>query len=239
MKKISSILVVLAVFAGVTLSGCSTNAKKDTDAEKSNLTEKQKALEEVRQKEAEQNVQQMPQWYINPAAVDGNAFYGVGLGEDYDINDAVKKARLQAYFEIAKNMKSELAGEETMTGNRSGQYRSIINQFVDSTPLAGADTEDTKIYTDKGKYRVYVKLKMPLERVQHMIEQEDTQTNRQRLEEAYQRLMEKLDKRAELKRQANAPKKQENQTTTEVNQKGDIITSEEKVSSNVSATYHQ
>ncbi|RME59367.1 hypothetical protein D6779_04495 [Candidatus Parcubacteria bacterium] len=234
MKKFSSILAISAIFAGATLSGCSSNAKKDEL--KSDLQQEQKTLEAKLEKEAQQNVSQMPDWFINPPAVDGEAFYGVGLGEDYDLNDAVKKARLQAYYEIAKNMKSELAGEETMTGNRAGQYRSIINQFVDSTPLAGADTDDTKIYTDKGKYRVYVKLKMPLDRVQQMIEQEDAQTNRQRLEEAYQRLMDKLDKRAELKRQANAPQKQGESPAAEAGQTNTTVVSEESVSA---AATHQ
>lgn len=196
--KINTIIkpgVLMASAAALSLAACSSNPNK-TEADAAAQAIKKDQVE-AQQKEAEENISMLPDWYMNRKSMDDHAFYGVGLGEDFDLNDAIRKARLQAYYEIAKNMKSELAGEETMTGNAAGEYRMVINQFVDATPMSGADNVKTEVKARNGKYQVYVMLMLPHDRIHKYMELQQEQRNRDMLEESYQRLMKKLAERRE------------------------------------------
>ena len=73
----------------------------------------------------------------------------------------------------------------------------IINQFVDTTPMSGADNVKTEVKARNGKYQVYVMLMLPHDRIHKYRELEQEQRNRDLLEESYQRLMKKLAERRE------------------------------------------
>ncbi|BCN93249.1 hypothetical protein THMIRHAM_10340 [Thiomicrorhabdus immobilis] len=184
----------------VTLTGCSsTPSATDIAEEQAEVAEvraeAQKEQAERNQAMMENEMKSLPSWVIEPPKADSTGFYGVGLASDLDLLNAMRKAKLQAAYELAQTMKSELSGEDTMTGSGEGEYRYVINNFVDKVNLSGAELVKQVVDPVDGKYKAYVLMKYPYSQFNQVLQDQKTnQAEMKTLDEAYQRLMAKVER---------------------------------------------
>ncbi|MBD3822212.1 hypothetical protein [Hydrogenovibrio sp. JE_KL2] len=199
MKNNKKSLLHLVMFgAAMSLVGCSSTPSKTDIAEEQAKVEKiqsdaAEAQAERRQEQMEQEMKNLPGWVLDPPKTDGSGFYGVGIGSDRDLVNSMRKAKLQASYELAKTMKSELSGEDTMTGSGEGEYRYVINNFVDKVNLSGAQVVKQKVEPINGMYKSYVLMKYPYNDFNQVLkDSQANDANKKTLEDAYQRLMKKI-----------------------------------------------
>lgn len=197
-KQQKKILNLALFTTAVSLVGCSSSPSKTDIAEEQVKVEKiqaeaAKEQAEQRQEQMEQEMKNLPGWVLDPPKTDGTGFYGVGIGSDRDLVNSMRKAKLQASYELAKTMKSELSGEDTMTGSGEGEYRYVINNFVDKVNLSGAQVVKQKVEPVNGTYKAYVLMKYPYNDFNQVLkDSQATEANKKTLEDAYQRLMKKI-----------------------------------------------
>jgi hypothetical protein len=105
----------------------------------------------------------------------------------------MRKAKLQGSYELAQTMKSELSGEDTMTGSGEGEYRYVINNFVDKVNLSGAELVKQVVDPVDGQYKAYVLMKYPYGQFNQILkDQKSNVAETKTLDEAYQRLMSRV-----------------------------------------------
>ena len=132
-------------------------------AERDRIAE-QKVFEQSQRKE-ELNV--VPNWYLSPPEADGTGVFGVGYSRSKHVGHALKSARLQAEFELAKMFKQELSGSERSfeRGNTDGdvvtQTTFLIDKIVDAVPVVGYTVVEQKMVPLNGTFETFVLLKLP------------------------------------------------------------------------------
>jgi len=198
MKKrkeiLNSVAAIAAIFA---LGGCNTtptraDISKDEvkaqsiheDAEQQRLDKKQALLE--------REAKEIPDWVISPPKADAQGVYGVGLGSDADVLTAMRKAKLQGLYELAKSMNAEMSGEDTMTGSGEGQYRYIVSLFVNKVNVAGTELVRQEVKPVNGVFKTYVLMRLPFAEFNHALNAERTSSQKTELEESYNRLMKRI-----------------------------------------------
>ncbi|GIU40957.1 hypothetical protein TUM3794_20160 [Shewanella colwelliana] len=156
MKKV--ILLSLATFC---FTGCATDP-----VEQFNAQQEQKRDEAVALANAE--LDNVPEWYLSPPQNDAFGIVGVGSAKSRDLAVAVKKAKLQAEFELAKNYRQELSGSERIyeredaTGNLVQTSQFLIDKLIDSVPVVGYEQLDQKVMVlPTGQFQAYSLLKLP------------------------------------------------------------------------------
>ncbi len=183
-----------------TLTACSsTPTATDIAEEQAEIAEiraeAQKEQAERNQAMMEKEMESLPSWVVEPPKADSTGFYGVGLASDLDLLNAMRKAKLQGAYELAQTMKSELSGEDTMTGSGEGEYRYVINNFVDKVNLSGAELVKQIVDPVDGKYKAYVLMKYPYSQFNQVLkDQGSNKAEMKTLDEAYQRLMAKVER---------------------------------------------
>lgn len=167
MKKHTLIMAVVIAM----LSGCSTSPDEA-------MAERLKALEEsnaemvAKKNMAEQKLREgeldvAPSWYLSPPDADSEGFYGVGYAKSKNLGHALKAARLQAEFALAKMYRQELSGSERAfeRGNSDGdvltQTTFLIDKIVDAVPVVGYSVVEQKMTPVNGVYETFVLLKLP------------------------------------------------------------------------------
>lgn len=168
--KILHLLTVLALSCTV-IAGCSSSPEDQ-------MAKRLKALEEANKEiRAERNAEEqslrkeelavVPQWYLAPPISDGTGYYGVGYAKSKNMGHAVKSARLQAEFALAKMYRQELSGSERAfeKGNSEGdvvtQTTFLIDKIVDAVPIVGYSIVEQKMIPVNGVYETFVLLKLP------------------------------------------------------------------------------
>jgi len=198
--NLTRLLLGFLVALLVNLSGCSsTPSATDIAEEQAEVAEvkaqAQKEQAERNQEMMENEMKSLPSWVIEPPKADSTGFYGVGLASDLDLLNAMRKAKLQAAYELAQTMKSELSGEDTMTGSAEGEYRYVINNFVDKVNLSGAELVKQVVDPVDGKYKAYVLMEYPYSQFNQVLQDQQTnQAEMKTLDEAYKRLMTKVER---------------------------------------------
>lgn len=192
-------VIVLAVTAslGFALTGCSSTPTASDIAEQENdrlvvQQEFQQKQDEIKESKMQDSLSKMPDWYLNPPRADQSGFYGAGQGESEDLTTAVRKAQLQAKFQLASFLKSELSGEETANGSSDSNFRYIANNFVNSVDLSGAEYVKKVVGVNLAKYQVYVLAKYSVNNLADKIASIKNQSDRAGLEDAYKRLMKRV-----------------------------------------------
>lgn len=161
----------LLLAASILALGCSSSPEEEMadrlaaleQAERDRIAE-QKAAEQAQRKE-ELNV--APSWYLSPPEADSTGFYGVGYSRSKNMGHALKAARLQAEFDLAKMYKQELSGSERSfeRGNTEGdvvtQTTFLIDKIVDAVPVVGYTVVEQKMVPLNGTYETFVLLKLP------------------------------------------------------------------------------
>ena len=200
MKKQYSRLILVAVLATVAgMSGCSSTMTREEIAEEEIQVQEMRAdakaqMLEAKQERLEKALEDVPEWVIEPPRADGTGFYGVGTGASENVTISARKANLQAKFELASTLKSELSGEDTMNGSDENNYRYVINNFVDKVHLTGYETVKRKVVTQEGKYVTYVLLKMPYSKFNEVVNNQEDSDVKETLQDSYARLMERVSK---------------------------------------------
>ena len=199
LKHTRLLLGFLATTLLGTLTACSsTPTATDIAEEQADIAEiraeAQKEQDERNQAMMEKEMESLPSWVIEPPKADSTGFYGVGLASDLDLLNAMRKAKLQGTYELAQTMKSELSGEDTMTGSGEGEYRYVINNFVNKVNLSGAELVKQVVDPVDGKYKAYVLMKYPYSQFNQVLkDQGSNKADMKTLDEAYQRLMAKVE----------------------------------------------
>jgi hypothetical protein len=188
------LLILIPIISFV--SACSSTQTKEDIAEQEQkiyqikMEQKQKEIE-LKQKENEDTLEQSPDWALDPPRSDNTGVFGIGMSSDENLVNAIKKAKLQAYFSVAQTLKSELSGEDTINGSGSNNYRYIINNFVDKVDLSGSEVVKQKVNTIAGNYKAYVLIKYPFKQFNQILKDMKESPQKESLKASYKRLMDK------------------------------------------------
>lgn len=157
MKKLS------ILFAALCFSGCATDPVEQ-------FAEHQSFVKEQAVDNAKAKLNNVPDWYLNPPNNDEYGLVGVGSASSKDMHHALKKARLQAEFELAKNYRQELSGSERIYERENGMgdivqtSQFLIDKLVDSVPVVGYEMLDQEIQVlPDGQFQAYSLLKLPFD----------------------------------------------------------------------------
>lgn len=227
MKKI----LVLLVAAGTFLTGCSSSPDEEMAA-------RLKALEEANQEivakrnMAEQSLREQemdvaPSWYLSPPDADGTGFYGVGYSKSKNLGHALKAARLQAEFALAKMYKQELSGSERAfeRGNSEGdvvtQTTFLIDKIVDAVPVVGYSVVEQKMVPVNGVYETFVLLKLPYDEFNKVLQSQRERELDKTVQSAFDDLERRLaSRRSQREQEAQAAFTREQEA---VKNRADII----------------
>ena len=188
MKYPSILLLTLA-------AGCSSIDVRDPAAiERAH----QQAIGE-RNEAIELHIADLPEWVMTPPMPDKTGMYAVGMGDSDNIQLALKKARLEAEFGLAKLYSQELSGSErlysTDDNGASNLYVGLIDKLVRRVPVVGFDTVKQDIKAANGKYQAYVLLKLPYDEFNTVLKQQREKQTALDMVLAFQDLEMRLDKR--------------------------------------------
>ena len=203
MNTILKSVIGMALVA--TVSGCASGpSKEDLLKEQLKLAE-MRAEMLARQQDQQENVLKekladVPGWYFDPPVADPTGVYGVGMASSNDMSVALKKARLQADFEVAQQMNQELSGlEQLFTGDSNGmsrsQYKSAVERFVAAVPMVGQEIAEQDVSVIDGKYTAYVLSRLSFDRMDRMLERQSNSkdTGSTEMTEAFAILRERVE----------------------------------------------
>lgn len=180
------IVIVLSVLSGCTSTGnqASNQAllKQQFEIEKLRREFNQERVD-VAQQQREAEINALPSWVLTPLQADNTGFYAVGMAISNSIFFVMKKAKMQAEFELAKQYRQLLSGtertfeRENAIGELQTQTTVLIDKLIDEVPIIGYDIVKQKIIALNGKHTAYILLKMPYEQYNKVLQaQKETQT---------------------------------------------------------------
>lgn len=195
LKELLMVFVVLGVFL---TTGCSSTMTREEVVEQEIEIQEMRAEAkaeriEQKQEQMEDVISEMPDWVVEPPRADETGFYGVGSGSDNDPVISARKASLQAKYELASTLKSELSGDDTMSnGGENGQYRYVINNFVNKVNLTGYELVKRKVVPQHGEYKTFILLKLPYDKFNEVLTNQAKPEDKESLEDSYARLMKRI-----------------------------------------------
>jgi len=186
---------IIMLFIGLSLIGCSNQVSQT----KEELVERQYALEELKNDAIEDHIDEIPEWVTEVRAPDDEGVFAVGIGESFTLSLAIKKARIEAEFNLAKAFAQELSGserlyssEKTMTGSR---YEGVIEKIVDKVPVVGYKMIEQEVKALRGKYVVFVMMQLPFDEFNAVLKNKKEAVISKDMEAAFKDLERRLDKR--------------------------------------------
>jgi hypothetical protein len=229
MKK--SLLHTSFIAVALSLSACASNDVADRIEEVNEvIAEARETQAEIAQNQREEEMDASPDWFLAPPLSDSTGFYGVGYAKSKHMGHALKSAKLQAEFDLAKVYKQELSGSERAfeRGNSDGdvqvQTTFLIDKIIDAVPIIGYQVIEQKMLPINGTYETFVLLKLPYDQFNEVL-----QAQRQNsLDKTVQASFDDLDRRLALRRtqkagEADAAHKRELEM---IQQRADILSSE-------------
>ncbi|OLQ72206.1 hypothetical protein BIT28_24615 [Photobacterium proteolyticum] len=191
-------LIALTSVSLLTISGCSS-APTATELAEDQIKAEQ-VIADAKQEKAEKQLSNIPDWVLNPPQNDVTGVYGIGIAESSKLNIAIKKATLNAQFELAKAFNQEMSGNEKsfIQESNSGvteQYTQLIDTIVDNVPMGGYVTVRQEAVTNDGKFTVYKLMKLTYEQAQKAAQKASMQSTDDKIKNAFRELEERLDSR--------------------------------------------
>ena len=203
MRKFSTL--ASAVLLGSLINGCSNSPNEDLyerlEALEKHRSERVEDYQEQEQVKREEEVDIAPKWYLNPPQSDATGVFGVGMYESKSLSFAIKGARLQAEFQLAKMLRQELSGserifEQSSTGSTpSNRTTFLIDKLVDAVPVVGYELVEQKFKQLRGNHNVYVLLKLPYDEFNRVLIQEKEKALDEKVQDSFDDLERRLDKR--------------------------------------------
>lgn len=196
----------MTTLLGMSLFGCATSptmtqlTQDSISASQARAEANEKAAQK-RQEKMEENLSEIPGWFLEVPKPDATGVYAVGEGESNKVRVAMKKAMLDAEFGLAKVYGQELSGSErssvqdTNDGMSNSQYTELIDKLVSQVPVVGFETVHQEVKTIDGKYRAFVLLKLPHDQFNAVMQKQAAKTNDKMVAEQFKDLEHRLDKR--------------------------------------------
>ena len=217
MKNFNLRLLMIIVALSV-LSGCSSTSNQDLNQA---LMEQQFEMEKLRrafnqerqdveQQQREVEIKTLPSWVLTPLQADVTGFYAVGMAESKSIFFVMKKAKMQAEFELAKQYRQLLSGSErsfereNVAGELQTQTTVLIDKLIDEVPIIGYDIVKQKIIAVNGMHTAYILLKMPYEQYNKVLQAQKESQADTTIENAFDALQTRLISRRAEMQQVNA-----------------------------------
>lgn len=187
-------IAATVVFA---LAGCSSAPDRTEIVQDQLEAEQMKA--DTAQDKAEIKLASVPDWVLNPPQSDASGVYGVGIGESRKLNVAIKKAGLNAQYELAKGFGQELAGNEksyTKDGSAGSvdDYVQLIDSIVNTVPINGYEVVESDVAIIAGKYTSYKLLRLTYEQFEKGMNSVKTASTEQKIKNEFNDLHKRLDK---------------------------------------------
>ncbi|MFK5893929.1 MAG: hypothetical protein QM504_11975 [Pseudomonadota bacterium] len=187
--------LILTFMLSVLLIGCANNVSQNRQV----IEERQQALEELKNDAIEDHIDELPGWVTDTHEPDDVGIYAVGMGESFDLSLAMKKARLEAEFNLAKAYAQELSGTEKIFSSekfRAGtRFEGVIEKIVDKVPVVGYKVIEQKVKAIRGKYAVFVLMQLPYEEFNVILNQKNESVISKEMDAAFKELERRLDKR--------------------------------------------
>lgn len=179
----------------ILLVSCSSQQLSDADKATAAQT---KAITEHMQK----HLKKVPDWAVSPPEPDAKGIFASGIGESDNLSTAIKKARLEAEFGLAKLYSQELSGSERQyesDGNVISDRRfvGLIDKLVDSVPVVGFTNEKQEVFADNGKYHAFVLLKLPYSEFNKALQEKKAEETKRDMKEAFEELESRLQSRVD------------------------------------------
>lgn len=179
----------------ILLVSCSSQQLSDADKATAAQT---KAITEHMQK----HLKKVPDWAVSPPEPDAKGIFASGIGESDNLSTAIKKARLEAEFGLAKLYSQELSGSERQyesDGNVISDRRfvGLIDKLVDSVPVVGFTNEKQEVFADNGKYHAFVLLKLPYSEFKIPVQEKKAEETKRDMNEAFEELESRLQSRVD------------------------------------------
>ena len=210
--KLRTLLLCITVSV---LSACSST-NKDIVRQQLELESRRMELEakklEIEQEKRQEEIESVPDWAIKPPLADENGFYSVGIAESEKVSFAMKKSKLQAEFELAKQYKQLLSGSErnyeteTMGGVVNSATEILIDKIIEEVPIVGYDIVQHELKQQNGKHVSYLLLKMPYMQYNKVLKERQELEFKSEMKVAYKDLERRLDKRKSVLLQQKADK---------------------------------
>ena len=202
-------LTMSLLASALVLAGCSSTPTAQDTTKDQLKAEQLKA--DAAQEKAEKHIANVPEWVLKQPKPDATGVYGVGQGESKKLDIAMKKANLNAQFELAKHFAQELSGNEQSYAqeNNAGvseQYTQLIDNIVDSVPVNGYSVVSQEIVAIDGKYSAFLLLKLPYEEFNAVLEKQKSQAKSAEIKQAFSDLEKRLEKRAQTTSPSKAMK---------------------------------
>jgi len=212
MKSLNLNLLMAIIVLSV-LSGCSSTSNQ---ASNQALMEQQFEIEKLRrafnqerqdieQEQREDEIKILPSWVLTPLQADLTGFYAVGIAESKSIFFVMKKAKMQAEFELAKQYRQLLSGSErsfereNTAGELQTQNTVLIDKLIDEVPIIGYDIVKQKIIAVNGMHTAYILLKMPYEQYNKVLQAQKESQIETKISNAFDALQTRLtSRRAEM-----------------------------------------
>lgn len=188
----------------ILLSGCASQSPQIEMAElqaelEAQRTEQLEQSQERKSEQLRQALDDVPGWVIAPPKPDVKGVYGVGLAESSSLNLVMKKARLQAEFEIAQQMAQEISGleqqfSEDATGNEANlRFESAVERFVNSVEIAGQEIVKQDVKISGGQYNGFVLMRLSFDSMERMLEERSAMEGYDRMKAAFKALKERVE----------------------------------------------
>ncbi|MDA9557757.1 hypothetical protein N9R79_09750 [Vibrio sp.] len=154
--------------------GCSSISEKEAR----NKIEVDKVKVSYEQEIAMKENKSLPSWMINEVNHDSEFIYGIGIGESKDIMTALKMAKLEASYDIAKKSKQEINGIEKIKTKDNGyanrkEIDNIVSSKIEGIMISKFEVVNQEVKTFQGKHRVYLKLRSNEYEIKNAIEKNE------------------------------------------------------------------
>lgn len=183
------------------LTGCATPEERAEEARQDRI--------EARNEQLQAQVESLPGWVLETPKSDATGYFAVGIGKSGDLNMALKKARMEAEFALAKQYSQMLSGSERMYQTDSAisqeKFVALIDKVVDEVPIVGYSVENQKIVVSDGQYNAYMLLKLPYDEFNAVLKQQRAKALDSEMKDAFAELEKRLAARRQLAKSETLP----------------------------------
>lgn len=169
----------------LSLAGCASQQEKQAQE----LRDRERVLRDLEedrrewaQDDAKHQMRRIPDWALEPApSPDSTGVYAVASANSDDPQLAIRKAHLQAQYDLGRTLNSAVSGLERLHSTDNGgssnrSYSQVVQSLVDWTDTTGAEVIKQEIVPIQGRYHAAVMLKLPFEAANQVLQERRRRT---------------------------------------------------------------